>query len=334
MSKKRVTYQTEALYVGSTGQPIPDQLHRIQTASHNVDVQRVDINEMGKLAKLTSEIVEAPVVTLDFSYYIIDGYNESKFGFTVPDKSDPYASIISGFANDQEKEEKNYYILTVPEGQDASDGSSSYDSSKNGLLGIGNGYITSYSVEGSVGEIPTANVSIEAANIRFDINSSSAQNPGINTDDGSLIDEDITIPVSTTGSLSASVIRPGDIVIDFGQDTLDQGGALLPEMDYTDPTSNSRDGKSCIQSFNLDVPLARSPILCLTNFYPISRNLDFPANATLTINANLADISSGALNDIICQPEKTRDIKITMYNRCRENTSIDYLFKNLGALMM
>ena len=153
MTRKRVIYQTEALYVGSTGESSPNQLHRVQSASHSVDVQYVDINEMGKLSRLSREIVEAPVASLDFSYYVLDGHNESKIGFSVPNTSENRVSIISGFLSDHENEEKNYYLLTVPEGHDASDGSSSYGAG-NGLMGIGNGFITSYSVEASVGEIP------------------------------------------------------------------------------------------------------------------------------------------------------------------------------------
>jgi len=324
MARKRITYQTEALYVGTTGQSSPDQLHRIQTASHNVDVQYVDINEMGRLAKLSSELIEAPVVNLEFSYYVVDGYNESAAGFTVPSTYDPLANIISGFFSNHENEEKNYYLLTVPEGKEASDGSSSYGLG-NGVLGVGNGFITSYGVEASVGEIPTANISIEGANLRFDTGSNSIPNPAINTENGDPVNHNITIPVSTTGTLSAAALRPGDVVMDFGDDGLDQGGAVLPGMDYADSPLT---GTSCIQSFSLDVPLSRTPMLCLTKFYPITRNLDFPTTATLSVNAGVADISSGALNEIICHPEKTRDITITMYNKCREGTSIIYRFKN------
>ena len=324
MARKRITYQTEALYVGTTGQSSPDQLHRIQTASHNVDVQYVDINEMGRLAKLSSELIEAPVVNLEFSYYVVDGYNESTAGFTVPNTSDPLANIISGFLSDHENEEKNYYLLTVPEGKEASDGSSSYGLG-NGVLGVGNGFITSYGVEASVGEIPTANISIEGSNLRFDTGSTSIPNPAINTENGDPVNHNITIPVSTTGTLSAAALRPGDVVMDFGDEGLDQGGAVLPGMDYADSPLT---GTSCIQSFSLDVPLSRTPALCLTKFYPITRSLDFPTTATLSVNAGVADISSGALNEIICHPEKTRDITITMYNKCREGTSIIYRFKN------
>ena len=324
MARKRITYQTQALYVGTTGQSSPDQLHRIQTASHDVEVQYVDINEMGKLARLSQEIVESPVVSLDFSYYLMDAHNENKMGFSIADINGPRVNLISGFLTDQEKEEKNYYLLTVPEGKEASDGSNAYGLG-NGLLGVGNGFITSYNAEASVGEIPTASVSIEATNLRFDTESNNVPNPAINTEDGEPIDNNITIPVSTTGNLTSAILRPGDIVMDFGGSNLDQGGAVLPGMDSVD---DNLTGSACVQSFSLDVPLSRTPMLCLTKFHPITRTLDLPATATLSVNANVTSISSGDLNSMICNPEVPRDITITMYNKCRDGQNMVYEFRN------
>jgi hypothetical protein len=327
MARKRITYQTEALYVGATGQSSPNQLHRVQSASHDVSVQYIDINEMGKLASLSREIVEAPVVSLEFSYYLMDANNEEKIGFPISNLSSSGPSIISNFLTDQEKDEKNYYILTVPEGNEASDGSISYGIG-NGSIGIGNGFITSYSVEASVGEIPIANVSIEATNIRFDNTSNDFSNPAINPEDGDPINKNITIPVSTTGNLTSSVLRPGDVVMDFDNHALDQGGAVLPGMDISDSIST---GSAYIQGFSLDIPLSRTPMLCLTKFHPITRDLDLPARATLSVNADLSSISSGSINSLICNPENPRDITIKMHNKCRDGVNMIYDFK--GAIL-
>ncbi len=323
MSRKKITYQTEALYVGNTGEASPDQLHRIQSVSHDVDVQYVDINEMGRLASLSKEIVEAPVVNLDFSYYLIDAHNESKLGLGVG--SQQSQNIISNFLSlNNNQEEKNYYLLTVPEGKEASDGSISYGSD-NGLLGVGNGYITSYNVEAAVGAIPTASVSVEASNIRFDIDSNNAQNPAIDIDEGKPVNQTVTIPVSTTGNLSSAILNPGDIVVDFDNDLLDMGGAVLPGMTEADSMIT---GSACVQSISIDIPLERNPQLCLTNFHPISRDIDFPINATLSVNANLSDISSGSLNDILCNPKKQRNIKVSLHNKCKDGVNMLYEFKN------
>ena len=317
MARKRIIYQSEALFAGSTGEANPTQIHRVQDVSHSVEVARTDVNEFGKLAALSREVIETPTVSLDFSYYTVDGKNENTLGFNT----DGAINCISGIMSDVGAE-KNYYILTVPEGQDATQ-SNSYSAaqhSNNGVIGVGNGFITSYTLEASVGEIPSASVSVEASNLRFDTSSSGFANPAIDFSDGSAIDNDVTITGSSTGTLSAAAIRPGDITVDFGTALLEQGGALLPGM-------STSDGVACVQSISIDLPLSRTPLQCLGSLFPKSRELDLPINAALTVSANLADIASGTLSDLLCSEGRARDISVTMKNRCGEGTSVVYTLK-------
>lgn len=327
MARKRIIYQSEALYVGSTGDTNPVQLHRVQDVSHSVEVTRTDVNEFGKLAALSREVIEVPTVSLDFSYYVVDGHNESGIGFDVRGRGvNTDTSAISGIlAGDTD--EKNYYILTVAEGNDATQ-SSAYtqaQSQAQGVIGIGNGFVTSYTFDASVGEIPSASVSVEASNLRFDVSGSGFQNPAIDFSDGTAIDTLVAITGSSTGALSAAAIRPGDIVVDFGTAKLQQGGALLHGM------SNLGDsGVACLQSVSIDLPLSRTPQQCLGSIYPKSRELDLPINATMTVSANLADISSGTLADVLCNDSTTRDITVTLNNGCSGNNgeaSVVYTFK-------
>ena len=319
MARKRIIYQSEALYAGKTGAASPTQLHRIQDVSHSVEVTRTDVNEFGKLAALSREVIESPTVSLDFTYFIVDGINEKNLGFTINGST----SALSGIMKENTVEaEKNYFILTVPEGEDASNGAGSYVTpSNNGAIGIGNGYITSYGMTASVGEIPSANVSVEASNLRFDIKSSGIPNPAINVEDGNPVSGTVTIPVSSTGTLSAAALRPGDVTINFGASNLQMGGVILPGM--------AASGKSTanVQNFSLDLPLSRTPLNRIGNVFPFSRELDFPINATLSVSANLTDISSGTLQELICSEASTRDITVTMNNRCGGGTSVVYTMK-------
>ena len=320
MARKRIIYQSEALYAGATGVTSPTQLHRIQDVSHSVEVSRTDVNEFGKLAALSREIIESPTVSLDFTYYVVDGKNENTLGF----QTNGATSALSGImAQNSSAAEKNYYILTVPEGEDATR-VTAYDSTKNGTIGVGNGYITSYGITASVGDIPSASVSVEASNLRFDTKSSGVTNPAIDITDGSAVGgSGINIPLSTTGTLSAAALRPGDVTINFGTSKLQVGGAILPGMTTigTETTAN-------VQNFSLDLPLSRTPLNRIGNAFPFSRELDFPINATLSVSANLTDLSSGALRDLICDDAATRDITITMKNRCASDTSVIYKLKN------
>ena len=87
MARKRVIYQSEALFSATTGSATAAdfaQIHRVQDISHSVEVARTDVNEFGRLAALSREVIEVPTVSCDFSYYVIDGHNEaSGLGLTV-----------------------------------------------------------------------------------------------------------------------------------------------------------------------------------------------------------------------------------------------------------
>lgn len=352
MARKRIIYQSEALYAGKTGESSPQQLHRVQDVSHSIEVARQDINEFGKLAALSREVIEPPTVGLDFTYYVVDGFNEaSGLGLSVQGiNSVGETSAVSGQMAEQtslnDVAEKNYYIMTVPEGEDASSLPVGTDYSlaeyqQMGVIGIGNGYVTSYTLDASVGDIPSASCSIEASNLRFDLSGTGFQNPAISTTDGTAKPGTVTLPKSTTGNLSAAALRPGDVTILFGAVTgddgsyvggsgeyLQAGGAILPGFSGagTDGASGAN-----VQSFSIDLPLGRTPLQRMGNVFPFSRELDFPIAVSMSVTANLTEVSAGALRDLLCNEARKRDIAVTMKNRCDGGKSIQYVMK--GAIL-
>ena len=339
MARKRIIYQSEALYAGKTGDSSPQQLHRIQDVSHSIEVARQDINEFGKLAALSREVIEPPTVGLDFTYYVVDGFNEaSGLGLTVNGINvAAETSAVSGFMAEQttgnDTAEKNYYILTVPEGEDASSlpTGTPYDAAEYaaaGVIGVGNGYLTSYTMDASVGDIPSVSCSIEAANLRFDTGASGFQNPAVSTTDGTAKSGSVILPKSTTGSLSAAALRPGDVTILFGSGGLQAGGAILPGM--SGAGSDNASGAN-VQSFSIDLPLGRTPLQRMGNVFPFSRELDFPIAVTMSVTANLTEIAEGALRDLLCNEARKRDVAVTMKNRCDGGTSLTYTLK--GAIL-
>jgi len=146
------------------------KLDRIQSCNFNMSINRQDINEFGKLARLDSIVLESPTVGLDFNYYVTDGFNERLLGFNITGVGDSAntsntAQSISGLLNDVQG--NNYYILTVDEGEDVVGGNLTPSAS---VVGIGNGFVTEYSFEASVGSIPTVSVTVEGFNIKSDLN--------------------------------------------------------------------------------------------------------------------------------------------------------------------
>ena len=269
MARNRVIYQSEALYVGpiETGCQVggnkiwnqetisgltPQQLYRVQDVAHSIDIARTDINEFGKLAALEREIIDTPTVSLDFTYLLADGKNERTLGFIV----NGVVNTVSGIMANR-RDEQNYYILTVPEGNDATQ-AAEYTSSQqtcNGVIGIGNGFISAYSVTAAVGDIPSASVTVDANNILFATGSSGIQNPAVNYS-GCKADGTVVVPNSTTGDLQLAALRPGDVHMDFGSTDIQMGGAILPGS-----TSDTARRDSCnIQNFTLDLPIGRTPI--------------------------------------------------------------------------
>jgi hypothetical protein len=323
MARNRVIYQSEALYVGpiETGCQVggaktwnqetvsgltPQQLFRVQDVAHSIDIARTDINEFGRLAAIEREIIDSPTVSLDFTYLLADGKNERTLGFIVNGSVNTVSGVMAN-----RRDEQNYYILTVPEGNDATQ-TNQYTVNDaqacNGVIGIGNGFISAYSVTAAVGDLPSASVTVNANNILFATGSDGVQNPAVNSV-GCKASGTVTIPASSTGNMAVAALRPGDVHLNFGSTDLQMGGAILPGSD----SSTGRRDAINIQSFTLDLPIGRTPIQRLGDSYAFAREIDFPVNATMSVSAQLTDIEAGNLTDLICGNNK-RDISVIMRN--------------------
>lgn len=326
MSRNRIIYQSKDIFVSPTGGSNAVQLYRIQSFSTNTEVARQDVNEFGKLAALDRVIIEQPTVSAEMTYFLMDGKNEQSLGLTI----DGVTNCISGIlANDADLSQKNIYAITVPEGSDAH--GIDPNAAGNISVGIGNAFLTNYSVNLAVGEIPSANISFEASNLEF-ASETGIPNPAIRTDVqgvptpvGGVVD----LPAGSTGTLSFAALRPGDLTIDFGDAQLQFGGAKLPGMTGTENDSH-------VQSISMEVPLSRTPQQRLGNAFPFSRELDVPITVTMNVSANLADITQGSLVDLICSTESTRDITVKLYGPCgvsEGDSALNMMFVLKGATL-
>ena len=149
---------------------IIQQLERVQSANYGFTVNRQDINQFGHAARLDSIVVESPTVNLDFSYYLVDGRNERLLEFVTDGETNTLSGALSP---ELYQAGNNFFILTTPEARDAVNGDTNIheegkEDSKS-VISLGNGYITDYSVDVSVGSIPTASVTVEGMNIKSDL---------------------------------------------------------------------------------------------------------------------------------------------------------------------
>jgi len=293
MAKNRVIYQSEALFVSegakTTGISGHEQLDRVQSANYSFNITRQDINQYGQLAKIGSIVTEAPTVSADFSYYLTNGFNEAALGFYVQGtESANVAEGGFGSGHLADGSGRNLMMSTVEESNDANEVPSS---TGNEIIGIGNAYLSDYSVDLSVGSLPTASVSVEAANINVTQLTGVAPKfalPAVEVSDGSSVALSGRLPEAISGLDDIVALRPGDIAVDFANLT---GGVMSN-------TTSGVDGMH-VQSVSISLPLSRSPLERLGTKYAYARSVDFPVTATMNINAIVNETVQGSLIDYL-----------------------------------
>lgn len=374
MPRNRVIYQSEALFVGPSPaisghftdrsqvgpSANPDstnlikQLHRVQTANYAFNIARTDINQFGELAAIDRVILDSPTVSLDFSYILAHLQNEKILGFIV----DGQATCIKKLIN-KEEDEKNYFIETVGEGRDAFQDTTFGDTS---VIGIGNGFITSYTSECSVGNLPTVSINVEGLNMAFNAGVSGTT-PAIHPQSGIRMHWQYLLPKATgswnfTSTLSGvgqtSSLRPGDMVFQFRKidsESLDLGEAGVTgsfpggpgvgaNNSYDAPGAKFGDGGGVdgsshakIQSYNLSLDMGREPIQKLGSRFAFTREITFPITATLTIEALVADLLPGSLSDLVnCDDSYDIEVNLLRPTNCAgaafKDIFVQYRMKN------
>lgn len=325
MAKNRVIYQSDALFaskeVNSTGASDHVQLRRVQSANYSFNVARQDVNQFGQLARMEAIILEAPTVSFDTSYLLGDGFNEQALGFLNG------SGLNKGFISGQiaSTSGTNLYILTAPEGLDANFNTTSTGYS---TIGIGNAFLTDYTLDASVGSIPTVSVSFEGTNMNATagvsgtfsgisgIGYSGISGVGIDPQLGTVIanqsSQKAIFPDSvggTGGGILLPVASQGTGLLVNGNEngTNDVVSALRPgdislsfaNADGDSIVTLSGDGSAHVQSVSISIPLGRTPIDKLGTRFSFARVVDFPITPTLSVSAIVSDTQTRALTDII-----------------------------------
>jgi hypothetical protein len=305
MARNRVIYQSEALYVSSglnsTASGQHAQLERVQSANYNFSISRQDINQYGQLSRIDSIVLEPPTVGLDFTYYLTDGFNERALGFYVTNTTNTLSgNFPSGHMTSQSGQ--NFYITTVGEGADATG-----VTGINSTIGIGNAFLSNYSLDLAVGSLPTVSVSMEGSNINSDTAFSGISgaftgvaSPAINPTNGTTLGLDVALKPANTGYSTISALRPGDITIDIS--SFDGSG-----ISDASPAANAIH----IQSASLALPLSRTPLQRLGTKFAYARAVDFPVKATLSVKAIVNEVVATDLSNILNDGVQ-KDISLTL----------------------
>jgi len=329
---------SNATYAKAHG-TIIKQLKRVQTANYGFTVNRQDVNQFGNLSRLDAIVVDSPTVNLDFSYYIIDGYNERMLEFVTDGKTN---TLSGAMAPELYQAGNNFYILTVPEARDAVLGDINIgaqgDENLKTVISLGNGYVTDYSVDISVGSIPTASLTVEGMNIRSDFGETGNDIPGIDMANGSLKSDAwgagrgvcngaagctglYSLPAATSGysgcaTSDISALRPGDVVLNL------KNAALISKQvsgGGTDPLV----GSAHVQSVSLNLPMGRTTLQRLGSTFGFSKALDLPITATMSVSAMVSDLKEGNLTDLLCSCD-SYDLEVTLHDpECSDCNSKD-----------
>jgi len=336
-NRNRVIYQSEGLFVSknaaNTAAGDHEQLERVQSANYSYTINRQDVNQYGELARLDSLVLEPPTVNVDFSYLLTDSYNERVLGFFVQQSGDG-DSLVNVPSQDPNTDGNfasghmvahsgiNVYVVTSPDGVDLNkDPSEALDASDT-ILGIGNCYISDYSVDLSVGALPTISVSLEGANMRSDTSGTNFSSPAINQEDGTSLNPVITAlpnPSQTPGGAPAdstnaviNALRPGDITCAFEN----VSGETVVELDGA--------GAAHVQSVSMSLPLSRTPIQKLGSKFPFARSVDFPVNCTMSISAIVNDVERANLSQVL--ESGAQNIRIDLKDS-NDNYAVRYWLK-------
>jgi hypothetical protein len=221
----------------------------------------------------------------------------------------------------------NYFIVTSKEGVDVQGDDVSATAGDYDVISIGNGFVSDYSIDASVGSVPSASVTVEAFNIRVDDKISGYvegaftgnQVPGVNDTDGQQVNINYEFDggtLQTTGDYTdgstvadntITALRPGDLLLEF----IDPAENDTPSFNTDGFTVLSGAGAAHIQSFALSIPMSRTVLGRLGNTFGYARVIDLPLNLDISISAIVSELRVNNLFERLSSPDKS-NFRLTM----------------------
>ncbi len=272
MSRNRIIYQSEALFVGPTGAGALTQIQRVQSTSHTETINRTNINQFGQLSQIDRVQLTPPTVSLNFEALLVNAVNAKNLGMVTDGSVSCIADILSGVTDVH-----NYYISL------AAEGSNMLSTTGAGCFGFGNGFLSNAQYQGAVGGFPTESYTVDALNFATYIISSGTvptvdQKTGLKEPNVQFV-----IPIGTSGTASSkAALQPGDITVSL-TDTLGFSSNDLH-----------------IQNFNIQIPLAREDINQLGTRFAFAKVTTFPVTVTASFDTIAADLAATNLADKLC----------------------------------
>lgn len=337
MSRVRVIYQNEAVYVGPPkisggsnesifpGNNILKNISNVQGVQYGISVNHQDVAMLGKRGTERSVVVTKPAVSFSMTYGFEGFTNEKKLGFDLNYRTGDVSYVddtfslflISGFASNADRtlDKRNFYIAVADEGNDLLNNETSFDSSSIStiiddsspnydIITFHDCYLESYTFQAAVGGLATCDLDYVVESISFATSGS-----GVDV----LTYDNKTRDLKTTGinAVIPKFYRPdGPKAIPQGDITLDitETSGSAPESGFGFNFSDIK-----IQKFNLTIDLQRDQLNSITHKAPIDRPIIFPVGATLQVESIVGDVDSGNFAALAKQDD-FYDLNVKLYN--------------------
>ena len=139
--------------------------NRVQSAAFSVGLTRENLTHIGSEDFLTRKIVAEATMALDVQYLLTDGYEEKTLGLNITPSGQ---AMNGGTIHSGINEDKNAFLVIGDEAFDLT----GYANRVNGysgtdVLGIGNCFITNYTITAGVGDVAKASVQVAASNALY-----------------------------------------------------------------------------------------------------------------------------------------------------------------------
>jgi hypothetical protein len=283
------------------------QLHRIQAINYGFTQNFKDANEFGRIARSAKVAVDSPDVTLEFEYFLADGYNEQVMGFIV----DGETQALFNHLVTEGRVGQNFFIGVAPEGHDVIGANLEQKEDRRRVIGIGNAFLSQYAVTAELGSIPKARVSFDAFNIRSyygacnlpipaidPVNDCGAPNVNFSLPDTyeSFIYEKVTGLEDIVYKDGAEGLRPGDIKI-----SIDDGAFFSRQLSGLNDYTN---GGAHIQGFTINMSVGNTRIHRLGRNFEFARVLNFPAVIDVEVQALVSHLKEENLWARLCESKK------------------------------
>ena len=307
------------------------RLTKVQSVSYGFDINREEIKQIGHEDLLTRRInvisqdpapgsnidvnLEPVPVNFNFEYLPTCGLNEYLLNLNVvPSGHAAENSLISRHFGD-----KNFFlVLRSDVGKQADYLIEDQDYHGHYVLGIGNAFLTNYSLTAELNAPVKSSVGYQASNITLENYSGANYIPAIHLYDGKYKQEkQYCFQAENNGN---EYDHPALLTtnIRLKVEELNIGGATV-----------SRDNANAV-GFNVNIDIDRKNLYGFGSMYPYDRKINLPGRGNATFNIIKREVEEGNLNEIL-KTDKPYKITVDFLNHCppQENFCKDAPQQNL-----